>query len=273
MAYEFKKLSAVEAVETPADTANVLIEEDGVIKRTPKSEVGGTGVTSWNDLTDKPFGEEEGKIVAIPETAGTVVANLTRIKYDASLLDWTRDHVYFIKWDGVEYECTCSENGDACMEYTFTLPDGNTINFVDNGAIFTNNASTTGGLVVGDTHTYEVYTYGTVVKKLDEKYLPGAYVLDNTDGNSYPIDAELVSLLYDKWHNAPAEMPKVFIKGKASSSYFLAPVVNFSNSTNGDKDDVHKYMKLEYVRGGSFLQVTVCASETAAQNAENYDMA
>jgi hypothetical protein len=39
----FKKLSDVEVVETPADTANVLIEEDGVIKKAPKTAVGGTG--------------------------------------------------------------------------------------------------------------------------------------------------------------------------------------------------------------------------------------
>lgn len=44
MAYEFKKLSEAEVVETPADTANVLIEEDGVIKKTPKTAVGGAGV-------------------------------------------------------------------------------------------------------------------------------------------------------------------------------------------------------------------------------------
>ena len=43
MAYEFKKLNDVEIVETPMDTANVLIEEDGVIKRAPKSAVGGGG--------------------------------------------------------------------------------------------------------------------------------------------------------------------------------------------------------------------------------------
>ena len=43
MAYEFKKLSAVEAVETVSDTANVLIEENGVIKKAPKTEVGGAG--------------------------------------------------------------------------------------------------------------------------------------------------------------------------------------------------------------------------------------
>lgn len=41
MAYEFKSLGTVDVVETVTDTANVLIEEDGVIKRAPKSEVGG----------------------------------------------------------------------------------------------------------------------------------------------------------------------------------------------------------------------------------------
>lgn len=41
MAYEFKKLSKVDTVETVSDTASVLIEENGVIKRAPKTEVGG----------------------------------------------------------------------------------------------------------------------------------------------------------------------------------------------------------------------------------------
>ena len=40
---EFKKLSDVTLVEEPLETANVLIEEDGVIKRAPKSAVGGAG--------------------------------------------------------------------------------------------------------------------------------------------------------------------------------------------------------------------------------------
>lgn len=38
---EFKKLSAVEAVEAISDTANILIEENGIIKRAPKTAVGG----------------------------------------------------------------------------------------------------------------------------------------------------------------------------------------------------------------------------------------
>ena len=43
MAYEFKDMATVDLVETVADTASVLIEEGGVIKRAPKSEVGGAG--------------------------------------------------------------------------------------------------------------------------------------------------------------------------------------------------------------------------------------
>lgn len=41
MSYEFKKLSDVDVVAEPAESANVLIEENGVIKKAPKTAVGG----------------------------------------------------------------------------------------------------------------------------------------------------------------------------------------------------------------------------------------
>ena len=40
---EFKKLSDVEVVAEPTESANVLIEENGVIKKAPKTAVGGGG--------------------------------------------------------------------------------------------------------------------------------------------------------------------------------------------------------------------------------------
>lgn len=40
---EFKRLSDVEVVAEPAESANVLIEENGVIKKAPKTAVGGAG--------------------------------------------------------------------------------------------------------------------------------------------------------------------------------------------------------------------------------------
>lgn len=44
MAFEFKKLSDVEVVEEPTESANVLIEENGVIKKAPKTAVGGKDI-------------------------------------------------------------------------------------------------------------------------------------------------------------------------------------------------------------------------------------
>ena len=40
--YEFTRLADVETVETVSDTANVLVEEDGEIKKVAKSQVGGS---------------------------------------------------------------------------------------------------------------------------------------------------------------------------------------------------------------------------------------
>lgn len=41
MAYNFKSIADVEVVAEPAESANVLIEENGVIKKAPKTAVGG----------------------------------------------------------------------------------------------------------------------------------------------------------------------------------------------------------------------------------------
>lgn len=40
---EFRRLSDVSLIEEASDIANVLIEENGEIKRVPKTQVGGTG--------------------------------------------------------------------------------------------------------------------------------------------------------------------------------------------------------------------------------------
>ena len=47
---EFKKLSAVEVVEAVSETANVLIEENGVIKRAAKSEIGAQA--DWAEMDE-----------------------------------------------------------------------------------------------------------------------------------------------------------------------------------------------------------------------------
>lgn len=182
MAYEFKKLSDVAAVETPADTANVLIEEDGVIKKAPKSAVGGAGSSGdvqsdWNQndptapdyIKNRPFSENFGKVVIISETVGTVVAGNTIISYNSSLLDWVIGNTVYIKWDGVEYEAVCKENSDGSLGYSFKVDGEHSVEFQNNNAIFNLGGSY---FVVGDTHTYEVSAYRETVIQLDEKFIP-----------------------------------------------------------------------------------------------------
>lgn len=53
MAYNFKSIADVEVVAEPTESANVLIEENGVIKKAPKTAVGGAGgSTEWDAIID-----------------------------------------------------------------------------------------------------------------------------------------------------------------------------------------------------------------------------
>ena len=54
MSYEFKKISEVEVLETVSDEAHVLVEEDGAVKRVPKTEVGGSASQT---IYYRPYGE------------------------------------------------------------------------------------------------------------------------------------------------------------------------------------------------------------------------
>jgi hypothetical protein len=53
MAYNFKSIADVEVVAEPTESANVLIEENGVIKKAPKTAVGGAGGnTEWDAIIE-----------------------------------------------------------------------------------------------------------------------------------------------------------------------------------------------------------------------------
>ena len=74
---DFKKLSDVEVVETPMDSAKVLIEENGVIKRVPKDEVGGikvaaaeVGQTIVVKAVDEAGNPTEWEAVDLPKNGG-----------------------------------------------------------------------------------------------------------------------------------------------------------------------------------------------------------
>lgn len=63
MAYEFTKLNAVESIEELSDSANILVEENGVIKKVSKDAIGGN--TSTPETPSTPVANSNYDIVAV----------------------------------------------------------------------------------------------------------------------------------------------------------------------------------------------------------------
>lgn len=67
---EFKKLSDVEVVAEPTESANVLIEENGVIKKAPKTAVGGSS-TEWDAVIHLEEGFDMSTVGTFTLVSGT----------------------------------------------------------------------------------------------------------------------------------------------------------------------------------------------------------
>lgn len=173
MAYEFKKLSDVAVVETPADTANVLIEEGGVIKKVAKGEVGGVKVdtakvgqtivvksvdkngkpTEWecadkggqvdwdqNDPTafdyvkNRTHWTDEGEVDVIPEMSFVLSDRNDCNLYDSDVPSIKEGQTYIVYVDGIRYECLPIDVGMG--QLVIGNPAKYNSSFEDNGVPF-----------------------------------------------------------------------------------------------------------------------------------------
>lgn len=82
---DFKRLGEVDVNDSPADDANVFIEEEGVVKRTPKSAIGAQ--SDWNETDEtKPS-----YIVNKPTSLGGIAKYF--LNYNKNMLFKTDDMV------------------------------------------------------------------------------------------------------------------------------------------------------------------------------------
>lgn len=193
MSYEFKKLSDVNVIESMSESTNVLVEENGDIVKisanslipedvVTKAEMDEAiaaipePVTSWNDLQDKPFGEEVQKITVVPLQTYENGSAVTLEQTWNSLYRKTVIAVY----DGVRYET------QADMRYT----GGQDAGCIGNGALYESYyfADTGEPFVVYEepaygsnahvrfadegTHTLEIYVEEAIIAPIPETYLP-----------------------------------------------------------------------------------------------------
>lgn len=151
----------------------------GAINELNSGKADADHVHSWNDLEDKPFGEEIGLATIIPETnvtaTGTSATTLAKIDgINSSIL--TKGQTYTVTFDGIEYEVTSAEDSltggqylgnilGMTGDYPFCILDD-----VD-GYSYAREAGVYLIAEAGE-HTVKVETESEVLVKLDEKYLP-----------------------------------------------------------------------------------------------------
>ena len=187
MAYDFKKLKDVTTVETVTDKANVLVEENGVIKKVNKNEISGLKEVSWNDLKDKPFGSRIGLVVCHPEETIEMYDGYNGFSEQIHIAKlFEAGKKYVVNFDGKTYECVSK---DWEIDETTSCVIGNValafyaVNPVDTGEPFCfkmDYYSAESKLVVvytpnGGSHTFSIYEEGEVVEQLDYKYTPEGY--------------------------------------------------------------------------------------------------
>lgn len=226
MTVEFKKLAGVDAVETATDAANVLIEEGGTIKRVPKTEVGGAGVSSWNDLTDKPFYEveKEYKYDGVLEGKDTFVQGGTtfiKVSDDLPSIDSLKNGAIYYNGEK-QYDVKYYSNNDtafwdtmsACLIicYSTNITIGSSSISVPSTGVYLNDSGN--------------YLKLTELKTIDEKFIPnvangsgggassiqGTVIVSNTD-KSKTLDDMFTYTVLEKLFNASIIRTRVEIDG------------------------------------------------------------
>ncbi len=160
---------------------------------------GSGGVTSWNDLPDRPFGESENAVL-LPETefvGGLMEGALVAM---GSVVEFVEGETYTVNWNGVDYETVCFM-GASPIDGTNMLILGNpaAVGGENNNLPFTLGGDTTGLAAIpldGSTSaTVSIKGYGVV--PVPVQYVPYALPYwirvtgNGTDDDPYVCDASV----------------------------------------------------------------------------------
>lgn len=138
---------------------------------------GGGGVGSWNDLTDKPFGEEVAYILPESELTFEMQEDLgVSVAFVEFASDFVEGETYEVNFDGDVYNCTCfvEEDGSSLL--------GNIGIFAgeDTGEPFVLGVLEGMPVVIPlvDVQTAVVSVKGKKINTIDPKYVPSLPVID-----------------------------------------------------------------------------------------------
>lgn len=160
----------------------------------PRANNSGGGVSSWNDLTDKPFYEETQTVEVLAECQPSYVESEGMFLLEGVLPDLIAGETYIVTWNDTEYTCIAQDLSVLTDGGLSGVSLGNLSEFggIGNNEPFATVPVDDGLSIVpldGSTSvTLSIRQEQTVVRKLDNKYLDLAWL---------PVDNLTPVTLYD----------------------------------------------------------------------------
>lgn len=179
------------------DSFKPLTREEAFTKKA--LELGG-GASSWNDLTDKPFGEEVVRLVdnVIVTTVGDVSSTAFWNETEGDPIDIIIEGgaTYMVTLDGVSYKCVAipiSSSGDGSIKYfigsLYFFSDGQSSRYDDEGKPF---SYSDGWFSTSTAGSHTVSIDKVVTQPVNADYLPSADVVievDDIDMSDVTLDS------------------------------------------------------------------------------------
>lgn len=160
---------------------------------------GGGGVSSWNDLPDKPFGEETAELVSGTVAEGNLDDNGIYWNNKIVIPDLVRGETYAVVWDGVLYECVAVDDGyggEALGNFGAVggTPDTGEPFFIyeeENGKFY--------GIATKEAGTHTVSIISKEIKPIDKKYLPEALHFGNRTVKLFELSLNSDITVHDQY--------------------------------------------------------------------------
>ena len=243
---EIKSFEALEARVETLETEGVPQETfDKGIEEYLKTHELPTGVSSWNDLTDKPFYTDMADVILL-ENHNIVTSGSGAVQGSTAIgkVELTYGDTYYVVFDGNEYECVCG----SFIWYNTSTAEYHTYQYLGNGSLF--------GTFISS---------GKISKTLPDTGEPFMiYGEDNSIGQETIIIRENVV------EESPSDTHSVVIKQPADGSKIHTIDGRYIPSNIARKEDLVSYVTKTELNAAGYT--TMAAVEAKGYLTEHQDL-
>ena len=225
---------------------------------------GAGGVSSWNDLTDKPFytSVEFAEIVPAQSVTFAAQSGTNIASYPPVGTELKAGETYIVTWDGTDYRCIASGDSKAVFIGNMSIMGG--MDEDDTGEPFLIAASSSQSMTAAKeagTHTVGISGKTEVVHPIDGKYLP-TFVVDATN---LPAGIQEWGVLCNELDKAWNSGARILLDVRGDSEMSLTCVSWVNNQATfiySKASNLKVYCLIAMPHdGGSFKEYTIAMTE------------